>query len=143
MSSASSGSGTRRRMKFRSRERSRLTTRDICWSWSSAIRRLAASSTYVGRRIACANIVSLAVEPVDGASAGVRAARARHLFDILREVVIHGQFLAGTDIALRVVQDVALNDSSHDVRTAGVVDILRAAAADRTVQGPVLIQGEQ
>src|SRR3989442_151378 len=52
MSSASRGSGTRRRMKLRSRDCSRLTTSEIRWSGSSAIRsRLVASFTYGCRRM--------------------------------------------------------------------------------------------
>src|ERR1035438_2755810 len=52
MSSASRGSGTRRRMKLRSRGRSRLTTSEICRSCSRLISsRLAACFIYLCRRI--------------------------------------------------------------------------------------------
>ena len=58
MSSASRGSGTRRRMKLRSRDCSRLTTSEIRWSCSSAIgSRLTASFTYGCRRMKGADIV--------------------------------------------------------------------------------------
>src|ERR1022692_4089803 len=52
MSSASRGSGTRRRMKLRRRDCSRLSTSEIRWSCSSAIcSRVAASFTYCCRRM--------------------------------------------------------------------------------------------
>src|SRR5215210_7472838 len=52
MSSASRGSGTRRRMKLRSRNCSRLTTLEIRWSCSSGIRfRLSAFFIYSCRRM--------------------------------------------------------------------------------------------
>src|SRR5882762_5908830 len=62
MSSASRGSGTRRRMKLRNRDCSRLTTSEIRWSCSSAIRSairttLAVSFTYSCRRMRAADIV--------------------------------------------------------------------------------------
>src|ERR1700691_4009946 len=51
MSSASRGSGTRRRMKLCSRDRSRLTTSEIRWSCSRLIRsRLAAPFIWACRR---------------------------------------------------------------------------------------------
>src|SRR5580700_5896012 len=58
MSSASPGSGTRRRMKLRSRDCSRLTTSEIRRSCSRLIRsRLAASFIYSCRRLEGTNIV--------------------------------------------------------------------------------------
>src|SRR5207245_11455356 len=51
MSSASRGSGTRRRMKLRSRDCSRLTTSEIRWSCSVIDRGLlSAWATYICRR---------------------------------------------------------------------------------------------
>src|SRR5579872_1674720 len=58
MSSASRGSGTRRRMKLRSRDCSRSTTSEIRWSCSNAIRSgLAASVIHGCRRMRGENIV--------------------------------------------------------------------------------------
>src|SRR6266550_6508483 len=62
MSSASRGSGTRRRMKLRSRDCSRLTTSEIRWScWSGIGSALAASFIYGCRRIRGADIVGSVV----------------------------------------------------------------------------------
>src|SRR5580765_8413364 len=57
MSSASRGSGTRLRMKLRSRDCSRPTTSEMRWSCSRDIRFRPASFTYGCRRMRAADIV--------------------------------------------------------------------------------------
>src|SRR5579863_6716485 len=91
MSSASRGSGTRRRMKLRSRDCSRLTTSAIGWSSSSAIRSkpgLAASFIYGCRRMRGCGYCRVA-----RATACV-AAQAENVMS-LRGLLVVGTFMLG------------------------------------------------
>ena len=80
---------------------------------------------------------------VDGPAARGCATRASDLADLLRESIVDGQFFAGLDRAPADIENVPFEDSSSQVGIATMVDDFGAAAADRAVQRPVIIQGEQ
>lgn len=67
---------------------------------------------------------------VDGAAAPGGATTARDPFDVLVEVVVDGEFLAFPNLAQAHVEDVAFEDPCAEIGVAGVIDVLRAAAAD-------------
>src|SRR5450759_842203 len=80
---------------------------------------------------------------VDHAAAGLGAASAPHLSDVLVEAVVHRQLLAAADGALAHVEDVALEVHGAQVGIAAMVDDLGARAAERAVKRPVIVQREE
>src|ERR1700683_2862400 len=80
---------------------------------------------------------------VNYAAAAFRSTSARYAFDLIGKPVIHGQFLAGLDRPLAPVEYMPTYDARPQIGVATVIDNLRAAAAHRAVEGPVVVQSEQ
>src|ERR1019366_9484863 len=80
---------------------------------------------------------------VNHAAAGLGAASALHLSDVLVEAVVHRQLLTAADGALAHVEDVALEVHGAQVGIAAMVDDLGARAAERAIERPVIVQREE
>src|SRR5450759_4854259 len=113
------------------------------WPWAASM----PAARVVSRRFAERTILMIPfaglLGQVDDAAAGLGAAAALHLFDVLGEAVVHRQFLAAANGALAHVEDVALGVHGAEIGVATVVDDLGAAAAERAIERPVIVECEE
>src|SRR5690242_14398047 len=79
---------------------------------------------------------------VDRVPAVLRPAVAGRGLFVLGEVIIHRKLLAFADPTQAHVEDMALHDARDQVGAAAMVDVLRAASADRSVQYPIPVERE-
>jgi hypothetical protein len=80
---------------------------------------------------------------VNRAAAEGGPASARYFLDILREVIVDGQFFALANRALAQIKNMALPDHCFDVGIAAMIDVLRTAPAHCTVERPIFVEGEK
>jgi hypothetical protein len=80
---------------------------------------------------------------INRAAAEGGPASARDFLDVLREVIIDRQFFALADRALAQIKNVALPDHRFDVGIAAMINVLRTAAAHRTIDRPIFVEGEK
>ena len=83
------------------------------------------------------------LDPINHAAAVLSAAPALHHVDLIGEAVIDGQLLACANRALAHIENVPTLDAGEEIRIATVIDDLRAAAPERTVEGPVVVESKQ
>jgi hypothetical protein len=83
------------------------------------------------------------VAEVDRAPAAFGAAEAIDALHFFIETIVDRQLFSWSDAPAAHIKDVAFENAGDQVGLAGMVDKFRARASDRTVDGPICVQGEE
>jgi len=80
---------------------------------------------------------------VDRSPAGNGSAPAWDLLNIFREVIVERQLFPASDGLAAHIEDVTLANFGDDIRITAMIEVFRSTAADRAIEGPIVVQREQ